>query len=259
MLFNPLGSSGYNATTYNSTPNVSNTAPPTQNQLSNEEIEKQAALSRAKRLQKLLDQLNNVLDDAIEATPDSNEAAQMEADYVAYILARLSGAGEGLERPEGFGEFAEELNRLIDDVLRAWDALVNSDVAFSDEVAPDKVFQDLESVIAVLENIALRRMEQLIANNWYQQWREGYRNTMLDDIKESHFAEELVPLTSLAPDMDALQYALANTGENQGRLVNLLRDALEIKNPETQQPILNPTQQQAVNDLLSLLGENVTA
>lgn len=259
MLFNPLGTSGYNTTTaYTNTPNVNNTQQ-NQNQLSSEEIEKQAALSRAKRLQKLLDQLNNVLDDAIDATPDSNEAAQMEADYLAYILARLSGAGEGLERPDGFGEFAEELNRLIDDVLRAWDALVNSDTAFSDETTPSDVFQNIQDVIAVLENIAIRRMEQLIANNWYQQWRENYRNTMLDDIKESHFAEELVPLASLAPDMASQQEAVAHTGAYQGRLVNLLQDALAIKDPATQQPILNPTQQQAVSDLLSLLGENVQA
>lgn len=255
MLSNPLGV-GYTTTNAQNLSNINVQQNQNQNPLSQEEIEQQAAVSRAKRLQRLLAQLNDVLDEAVEATPDAGEASEMEAAYLEYILARLSGEGEDLPLPEGFGDFAEELSALIDDVVRAWEALINAEEAFVDE-APQKVFEDLDAVIAILENIINRRIERLMSNNWYQQWRTAYRNDMLEDIKETHFAQEQPDFQALAPDMSAQELALANTGANQGRLVKLLQDAMQIQDPDTQEPLLNPVQTQAVSDLLSLLGEDV--
>lgn len=256
MLFNPLGPS------YNPTANTQNTGNinfqqnQNQNQLSKEEIEQQAAISRAKRLQRLFDQLNNVLDAAIAATPDSTEAQETEAAYIQYILDRLQGAGNNVAPPEGFEDFASELNTLIDDVVRAWESLLNNKEIFV-ENEPGKVFQDLDAVIAILENIANRRMERLIANNWYQQWRTSYRNDMLEDIKESHFANEQPNLTSLADNMPIQQNIVAQSENNQGNLIRLLQDAVEMKQPGTSTPVLKPLQQEAAQNILSLLGQQL--
>lgn len=253
MLFNPLGPN------YNPTANTQNTGNinfqqnQNQNQLSKEEIEQQAAVSRAKRLQRLFDQLNNVLDEAIAATPDSTEAQEMEAAYIQYILDRLQGSGENTPPPEGFEDFATELNNLIDDVVRAWEALLNTKDIFV-ENEPGKVFQDLDAVIAILENIATRRMERLMANNWYQQWRTAYRNDMLEDIKESHFTKEQPNLTGLADNMSTQQNIAAQSENNQGNLIRLLQDAVAIKKPGTNTPVLKPVQQEAVQNVLNLLN-----
>jgi hypothetical protein len=256
MLFNPL-SSNYNPTANaQNTGNINFQQNQNQNQLSKEEIEQQAAISRAKRLQRLFEQLNNVLDEAVAATPDSTEAMEMEAAYVQYILARLQGTGDNLVPPEGFGDFATELNNLIDDVVRAWEALLNSEDAFV-EIEPGKVFQDLDAVIAILENIATRRMECLMANNWYQQWRTAYRNDMLEDIKESHFAKEQPNLTSQADNMPTQQNIAAQGENNQGNLIRLLQDAVNMKKPGTDTPVLEPVQQEAVQNVLNLLSQQL--
>lgn len=256
MLFNPL-SPNYNSTANNQNlGNINFQQNQNQNQLSKEEIEQQAAISRAKRLQRLFDQLNNVLDQAIAATPDNTEAQEMEAAYVQYILDRLQGSGSNVSPPEGFGDFATELNTLIDDVVRAWEALLSNEDLFVDTES-DTVFQDLDSVIAILENIATRRMERLIANNWYQQWRTAYRNDMLEDIKESHFAKEQPNLTGLADNMPNQQNIASQSKANQGRLVHLLQDALEMKKPDSNTPALKPLQQEAVQNILNLLNQQL--
>lgn len=256
MLFNPLGPN-YNPTANNqNTGNINFQQNQNQNQLSKEEIEQQAAVSRAKRLQRLFDQLNNVLDEAVAATPNSTEAQEMEAAYVQYILDRLQGAGSNLTPPEGFEDFATELNNLIDDVVRAWEALLNSEDVFV-ENEPGKVFQDLDAIIAILEGIATRRMERLIANNWYQQWRTAYRNDMLEDIKESHFSKEQPNLTGLADNMPIQQNVVSQSENNQSRLVHLLQDAAAMKTPGTNTPVLKPVQQEAVQNVLDLLSQKL--
>ena len=247
MLFNPLGA---------------NYAPPSQQsridfeqnqqqrRLTPEEIKKQATASRAKRLQKLLNRLGETLDEAVASTPDSTQAQQTHAAYLEYILARLNGgdADPNLAPPEGFEDFATELQTLIDDVVRAWDALINATDIFPED-APEQVFQDLDVVVAILDRIADRRLQRMMASSWYVSWRLNYQNEMLSEMTESHFAESKTDLSGLAGDVGAIK-AVLSSSDQKGMLKQFLQEALYMQNPATGEPLLNSTQREAVSQLL---------
>ncbi len=252
MLFNPLGGSYTPQANAQNNGNINFQQNQQQNRLTPEEIEKQAAASRAKRLQRLLGQLSDVLETAVEQTPDVTEAMETHAAYLEYILGRLQGEEQGLEPPEGFEDFAGELNALIDDVVRAWDALINASEIFPED-APQKVFEDIDAVVAILENIASRRFQRMLSANWYAQWRLLYHDGTLSMLKDSHFSESRPDVGKLAGNADAIKQVMASS-DGKNLLKHLLKDAMDMKNPDTDQPMLRPEQQEAVSRILNTLA-----
>ncbi|HEY9840875.1 MAG: hypothetical protein ACAI44_24800 [Candidatus Sericytochromatia bacterium] len=224
-----------------------------QYQLNPDDLAQQAAVSRAKRLQSLLGQLSDLLEKAVTSSPDPDAAVQDYDRYVEYILARVAG-DPNAQPPQGFEEFAAELESLVDDVVAAFEALLNSG-DFAQDQDPEQLSKSLNGIMAMLERIAARRIERMLANDWYLKWRQMYRND-LSEITECHFVKDQTTARSLpegvsqadADSAEGLQRGPSSVHGSQ--LLELLSQASEMKGPN-QQPLLNEGLLQGVKHLLA--------
>lgn len=163
-----------------------------QAQYSPEELAAQAKASRVRHLNRLMEKLDALIHQSVEDL-DPQQALTQQSDTVAYVLARLNGADEG-DAPESLGELAYALDDLLDDILAAWDLVLNA----GDLIQQPQDIEDLDAfdgVLLMLERIASRRIERVMNNVWYQQWRQLYREPQL--ASQSRLFELLKDATSL--------------------------------------------------------------
>lgn len=195
-----------------------------QQQYSAQELAQQATASRAKRLDSLLGQLSNTIEDAVSNISDPALAQQTENEYVAYVLKRLHG-DQTAKAPESLGEFAYALDALVHDVLVAWDALqAAGDMAQQQQ----QNWNSLSGVMQVLEDIASRRVKTMLNNAWYQRWRQIYRNPTVDQ--------------------EASQLAHADQGS---LMLQFLKDAVDLSD-ESGMHLLNADKRADLSRMLSL-------
>lgn len=189
------------------------------NKYTAEELNQMAKASRAKRLDSLLKNLQALIELAAN-DPNPLEAAKKQKEYFEYVVSRLQGDPDA-EAPDSFGAMAYEIESLIDDVLEAWNALLNDNYEEFD--TPQK-FQSIDGVLAMLNHIANRRVTALMNSYLYQQWRHMYRD--FDEDSPMNFSPDAQNTRHL-PSSDA-QLSQENV-EKTYPLLEMLNAATQIQ------------------------------
>lgn len=208
---------------------------PTQ-QLSDQELAQYATESRAKRLNGLLSYLSDALDEAVAGVQDPLQAATAYDDYMYYVLARLQG-DESEPIPTSLEGFNEELEGLVDDILRAWDALIAAgDIARKDTTKAS--FKSVNGVLVILERIAERRIKSMLLNHLYLQWRLIYRDNIPGKKEADAFVSESMGSLPEGVSLSEADSTLRNSNNNGRYLLKLLSDARDLNDSE-QNPVFN--------------------
>lgn len=234
---------------------MTNSATQNQNQLSQQELAQKAAQARAKRLQSLFDQFSDLLQHAVLEDDDPLAALELSEQYVTYVLSRLAGDTTAMP-PEGFDEFADELESLVDDIMMAWDALIKAG-DFSKSENPDDALTSIQQIVDMLERIAQRRFERMLANDWYFKWRMLYRDKITDAEQTGlEAANQLacsLPMGVSPGEAQAQVLATGSTVPQTSQLMRLLNHALEIKRPDGT-PLLSQEKHQQLTGFLANVG-----
>lgn len=184
----------------------------TRPQVGQQQLTAYASASRAKRLGGLFEKLTEVINEAaLTQFSDPQMAVQTQREYVEYVLARLRG-DQTQGTPESLGEFAYELESLIDDILQAWEALMQVNHFMNREEVEQ--IDSIDPLLAILNRIASRRIESLMNNNWFRQWWDIHRKR-----DEAHEA-------ALVESGDSVQENISN--HNKSLLLELLGHASEM-------------------------------
>lgn len=223
-------------------------------QYSQTDLAQQAAAARAKRLDSLFTNLTDLLENAVIENLGAHGPDIIE-DYLNYALARLNGDKTG-ELPEGLEEYSNELEQLIADIVVAWDALLSAGDLDSETDTTE--IRSFASVLDILARIANRRLETMMSNTLYAQWRDLYRNGF-DQVKDNLFTEGSEATGSLPAGVSpAAAQAVVDGDSSVIRLDNriilsFLQTALQARR-EGGEPVLNEALQGRVQEILAAVA-----